>query len=93
MKDVLDRIALGQGQEAERRVKAHYADWLRAHRPSSSAVSSRRRMAVLRELALSAAAIRQEREAFDRGLQRFLVPHAGRAALLRRLTDAGLWTT
>ena len=50
MKDVLRRIALGQGQEAERRVKSHYADWLKAQRPSSSANAPRRRMAELREL-------------------------------------------
>jgi len=31
-------------------------------------------------------------EAFDRQLRRFLVPHAKRAALLRRLTEAGLWS-
>ena len=31
-------------------------------------------------------------EAFDRPLRRFLVPHAKRAALLRRLTEAGLWS-
>lgn len=33
-----------------------------------------------------------DREAFDRQLRRFLVPHAKRAALLRRLTVAGLWS-
>lgn len=156
MKDVLGRIALGQGQEAERRVKSHYADWLRTQHPSPSAPSTRRRVADLRKLAESAAAIRQERKAkacakreaarqrqreaelrrmmadpdkhwenasahaargvasgydqaartiadlaegyalvssrkaFDRELRRFLVPHARRAALLRRLADAGL---
>lgn len=31
-------------------------------------------------------------EAFDRPLRRFLAPHAKRAALLRRLTEAGLWS-
>lgn len=158
MKDVLRRIALGQGQEAERRVKSHYADWLKAQRPSSSANAPRRRVAELRELAQSAAAVRQEREAkahtkqetarrrqreaelrrlmadpdkhwkkahtqakrgvasghdqtvhtlcelaegyalvssreaFDRELRHFLVPHARRAALLRRLANAGLWS-
>ncbi|WP_103035460.1 hypothetical protein [Castellaniella caeni] len=30
-------------------------------------------------------------DAFDRQLRRFLVPHAKRAALLRRLAEAGLW--
>lgn len=159
MKDVLKRIALGQSQEAERRVKSHYAAWLKAQRPPSSPASPRRRVAELRELAQSAAAVRQEREAkasakreverqrqreaelrqlmahadmywkmadtqakrgvasgydqavrtlsqlaegyalvssreaFDRALRRFLVPHARRAALLRRVTDAGLGTS
>lgn len=31
-------------------------------------------------------------DAFDRQLRRFLVPHAKRAALLRRLAEAGLWS-
>ncbi|MFA7438952.1 hypothetical protein [Castellaniella sp.] len=31
-------------------------------------------------------------DAFERQLRRFLVPHAKRAALLRRLTEAGLWS-
>lgn len=158
MKDVLERIALGRGHEAERRVKAHYSDWLRAQRPSSSVASPRRRVAELRKLALSADAVRREREAkerakreaarqrqreaelrrlmidpdkhwknahthaargvasgydraaltiaelaegyalvssrkvFDRELQRFLALHGKRAALLRRLVDAGLWS-
>lgn len=158
MKDVLKRIALGQGQDAERRVKSHYATWLKGQRPRSSPTSSRRRVAELRELGRSAATIRREHEAkahakreaerrrqreselrqlmaepdkhwkkahahatrggasgydqalrvlselaegyalvssratFDRELQRFLVPYARRAALLRRLADAGLWS-
>lgn len=158
MKDVLRRIALGQSQEAERRVKAHYAGWLRTQRPSSFTVPPRRRVAELRKLARSAATIRQERETkerakreaarrrqretelrrlmsdpdkhwkkahthaargvasgydqatrtiaelaeeyalvssrkvFDRELRRFLALHGKRAALLRRLADAGLWS-
>ncbi len=32
------------------------------------------------------------RDAFERALRRFLVPHATRGALLRRLTEAGLWS-
>lgn len=160
MQDVLQSIALGRGQEAERRVKSHYAAWLkaqRAQRPASSD-TTRRRVAELRELAQSVAASRlvreaqaqaereakrrQQREAelrrimdasdeywkaasdqatrgtasgyekavevlkelaegyalvtdaktFELQLRRFLVPHAKRAALLRRLTDAGLWS-
>ncbi|MDR0634351.1 MAG: hypothetical protein LBF91_05170 [Azoarcus sp.] len=156
MRDVLTRIALGQGQQAERQVKSHYARWLKAQRPASSS-SPRRKVADLRELAGSVTAIRRareaqahakreaerrrqhearlrqlmaapeqswkaadaeaarggasgydkaarilaelaegyalvyDREAFERELQRFLVPHARRAALLRRLTGAGLW--
>jgi hypothetical protein len=158
MKDILERIALGQGQEAERRVKSHYAAWLKARRPSSSPNSPKRRMAALRKLAKSVAAARQEREAnackkqeaerrrrheaelhrlmrdpdkhwkmadahakrgvasgydqaarvlsqlaegyllvssreaFDRKLQHFLIPHTKRGALLRRLADTGLWS-
>ena len=32
------------------------------------------------------------RAEFERELQRFLAPHTGRRALLRRLTKAGLWS-
>ncbi|WP_058196520.1 hypothetical protein [Xanthomonas translucens] len=157
MKDVLRRIVLGQGQDAERQVKSHYAAWLKARRPASSG-SPRRRVAELCELAGSLASVRREREAkahgkheaqrrkqreaklrqlmtdpgklwkaahahatrggasgyaqavsalaelaegyamlcsrdaFDRDLRRFLAPHAKRAALLRRLADASLWS-
>jgi len=31
-------------------------------------------------------------DSFDRQLRRFLVPHAKRVALLRRLAEAGLWS-
>lgn len=159
MKGVIERIASGQGQEAERQVKSHYAAWLKAQRPPSLAAAPRRRVAELYELARAAAAVRQQREAkarakreaehrrqreaelrrlmnrpeaqwkladaaarrggasgydeaarllselaeaytlvssreaFDRELQRFLFTHAKRAALLRRLVDAGLWST
>jgi hypothetical protein len=157
MQDVLKRIALGQGQEAERQVKSHYAAWLKTQRPTSTE-AARRRVMELRERAQSAAVTRQAREArahakceaerrqqreaelrrimekpekywktahdqasrgsasgyeqsvrilrvlaegyalvagpeaFERQLRRFLVPHAKRAALLRRLADAGLWS-
>lgn len=158
MKSVIERIALGQGQEVERQVKSQHAAWLKAQRPSFSPAAPRRRIAELRELARAAAAVRQQREAkarakreaehrrrreaelrrlmskpdrhwkladaaarrgvasgydeasrllselaegyvlvssreaFDRELQRFLYTHAKRAALLRRLVGAGLWS-
>ncbi|MDR1275942.1 MAG: hypothetical protein LBL72_06140 [Candidatus Accumulibacter sp.] len=158
MQDVVKRIALGQAQEAEQRVKSLYAAWLKAQHPVSLPASPTRCVAELCELARSAAAVRQareakeraareakqrqrreadlrrmmdapderwkdadtqatrggasgydeavriltelaegyalvyNREAFDHGLRRFLVPHAKRAALLRRLADAGLWS-
>lgn len=157
MQDVFKTIALGRSQEAERRVKSHYAAWLKAQRPASSGVP-RRTVAELRELAQSTGERRRTREAevyakreaerrqkrevelrrimdtqdkywqaasaqasrgsasgyektvgllkvlaegyalvagpdaFERQLRRFLVPHAKRAALLRRLADAGLWS-
>jgi hypothetical protein len=157
MKDMLTKLALGHGQEAERQVKSRYAAWLKAQRPVAPD-SPRRRVAELRGLAQSVAAIRRvreakahakreaerrrqheaklrqlmaapdeswkaanahaarggasgydqamrilaelaesyalvsSREAFDRELRRFLIPHARRAALLRRLADAGLWS-
>ncbi len=37
-------------------------------------------------------ALESSREEFGRPLRRFLARHAKRGALLRRLTDAGLWS-
>ena len=37
-------------------------------------------------------ALTSSRKEFDRALRRLLVRHATRGALLRRLTDAGLWS-
>lgn len=37
-------------------------------------------------------ALNDSRKTFDRALRRFLVRHATRGALLRRLTEAGLWS-
>ena len=36
-------------------------------------------------------ALTSSRKEFERALRRFLIPHATRGALLRRLTKAGLW--
>lgn len=62
MHDVLKLLALGQGQEAKRQVKSHYADWLKTQRAASSG-TPRRTVAALRKLAEAAAATRQVREA------------------------------
>lgn len=83
MKDVLTRIALGQGQDAERRVKSHFAAWLKVQRPSSAALP-RRRLAELRALAQSACEIRQAREAKARAKQD-AARQRQREAVLRRL--------
>lgn len=154
---VLELIATGQGQEAERRVRFHHAAWLKAHRAFAPVVR-KRTLAELRELAKSASGHRLERETqerakreaenrrqredylrrlmtdakqhweaidvqakrgsasgygqavraiadlaegyrltsspkeFERALRHFLVRHATRGALLRRLTEAGLWS-
>lgn len=37
-------------------------------------------------------ALTSSRKDFDRALRRLLVRHASRSALLRRLTEAGLWS-
>lgn len=37
-------------------------------------------------------ALTSSRKDFDRGLRRLLLRHATRGALLRRLTEAGLWS-
>lgn len=48
---VIEDIALGQGQQAERRVKLHYAAWLKAQLPVQGADTLRRSVAELHELA------------------------------------------
>jgi hypothetical protein len=158
MAAVLKLVALGQGREAERRIRTRHAAWLKEQRPTTSASAPRRSLAQLRELARSASGARRAREAqeravkeaesrrqreaslrllmadvdqrwaavdalagrgsasgyaqavraltdlaegyvltsshkeFDRALRRLLVRHATRGALLRRLTEAGLWS-
>ena len=62
MQCVLMNIAQGRDQEATRQVKYHYAVWLKAQRPVATRIP-RRRVAELRELAISAAVVRREREA------------------------------
>ncbi|SCK08234.1 hypothetical protein VAR608DRAFT_0225 [Variovorax sp. HW608] len=158
MAAVLRLVALGQGREAERRIRTRHATWLKEQRPTTSASAPRRSLAQLRELARSASGVRRAREAqeravkeaesrrqreaslrllmadvdqrwatvdalagrgsasgyaqavhaltdlaegyaltsshkeFDRAMRRLLVRHATRGALLRRLTEAGLWS-
>lgn len=158
MAAMLKLIAQGKGREAECQIRASHATWLKAQRPRPATPTTRRSVAQLRELAVSASAMRrirqaqeqavrdahrrQQREAtlrllmtdvdqhwaavdvlagrgsasghaqavrvladlaegyaltstrkeFDRALRRLLVRHAKRSALLRRLTDAGLWS-
>jgi hypothetical protein len=157
MKDVLKRIALGHGVQAQRQIKTSYAAWIKTHRSQASS-TPRRQMATLNQLAQDAAITRQEREAkaraqraqellqereselrrimttperywagaqaqaargnasgyekatqvlkvlaqgyelassreaFERELQAFVVTHAKRPALIRRLKESGLWT-
>jgi hypothetical protein len=158
MVTLLELMLHGCGPQAERRIKARHAGWLKAQRPAVAGAVQRRSVADLRELASSAGHVRREREAvqraeqaaearrqreatlkrmmvdadrhwddidaqvqrgsgagyeqavralaelaegyaltatrdtFDRALRRFLVRHARRGALLRRLTEAGLWS-
>jgi len=68
MKEVLKHIALEHEQAAVRRVKLHYADWVKAQHPVLSD-SPRLRISELRKLAQSAAAIRHKREARARALR------------------------
>lgn len=87
MKDVIERIASGQGQEAERQVKSHYAAWLKAERPPSAPTAPRRRVAELYALARAAAAVREQREAKARA-KREAEHRRQREAELRRLMTA-----
>jgi hypothetical protein len=66
--------------------------WLALHQQAERGSASAYEQAVraLSDLA-EAYAIVSDRKTFDRELRRFLVRHAKRGALLRRLTEAGLW--
>lgn len=66
--------------------------WLALHQQAERGSASAYGQAVraLSDLA-EAYAIVSDRKTFDRELRRFLVRHAKRGALLRRLTEAGLW--
>ena len=66
--------------------------WLARHQQAERGSASAYEQAVraLSDLA-EAYAIVSDRKTFDRELRRFLVRHAKRGALLRRLTEAGLW--
>ncbi|MDR1275766.1 MAG: hypothetical protein LBL72_05220, partial [Candidatus Accumulibacter sp.] len=87
MQDVVKRIALGQAQEAEQHVKSLYAAWLKAQRPVSLPASPTRCVAELYELARSAAAVRQAREAQERAA-REAKQRQRREAALRRMMAA-----
>lgn len=66
--------------------------WLALHQQAERGSASAYEQAVraLSDLA-EAYVIVSDRKTFDRELRRFLVRHAKRGALLRRLTEAGLW--
>ena len=66
--------------------------WIVLHQQAERGSASAYEQAVraLSDLA-EAYAIVSDRKTFDRELRRFLVRHAKRGALLRRLTEAGLW--
>jgi hypothetical protein len=66
--------------------------WLALHQQAQrgSASAYEQTVRALSDLA-EAYAIVSDRKTFDRDLRRFLVRHAKRGALLRRLTEAGLW--
>ena len=66
--------------------------WLALHQQAERGSASAYEQAVraLSDLA-EAYAIVSDRKTFDREFRRFLVRHAKRGALLRRLTEAGLW--
>lgn len=97
------RDALARGQQAAARRTQRDAQlrllmsdvdkrWLALHQQAERGSASAYEQAVraLSDLA-EAYAIVSDRKTFDRELRRFLVRHAKRGALLRRLTEAGLW--
>ncbi|XAH24689.1 hypothetical protein AAFF27_05725 [Xylophilus sp. GW821-FHT01B05] len=66
-------------------------DAVEAQAQHGSGASYAKAVQLLAELA-QAYALTQTRTAFDQALRRFLTRHANRGALLRRLTEAGLWS-
>lgn len=65
-RDVLRRLLAGQGQQAERSLKARFATWQRAQRPPAATASARRTVAELQQLADEVEQIRQRQEAQER---------------------------
>lgn len=63
---MLKLLLSGQGQQAERQLKSAFLSWQRKQRPVAPPATQRRTVAALRELADSAAQIRQERHAAQR---------------------------
>ncbi|MGE4337856.1 MAG: hypothetical protein AB7E55_18010 [Pigmentiphaga sp.] len=84
-----------QEREAELRRIMDSPDkyWTAANEEASrgSASGYERTVSMLKVLAEGYALVAGP-DAFDRQLRRFLVPHAKRLALLRRLAEAGLWS-
>lgn len=78
MAAVLRQMAQGQGQVAERQVRAHHAAWLKARRPQTAPDTRPRSLAQLRQAAGAVSAIRQQRESQAR---------AAREAEQRRLHE------
>ena len=157
VRDVLRQLLAGQGQRAERSLKARFDAWQRAQHPPAAIGAARRTVAELHQLADEVEQIRQRQEAqkraradaerrkqreaylatlaqdfnrawaaadqqaqrgvaaayddvqravvdlaeayerhatreqFEQALRRFMEPHVRRTALVKRLTDAGLW--
>ena len=62
-RDVLRRLLAGQGQQAERALKARFATWQREQRPPAATGAARRTVAELQRLADEVGQIRQRQEA------------------------------
>ncbi|RZL96339.1 MAG: hypothetical protein EOP82_00925 [Variovorax sp.] len=89
MAAVLKLVALGQGREAEHRMRTLRATWLKAQRPTTAASAPQRCMAQLRELARSASGVRRALQAQELALKE-AESHRQREASLRLLmADVG----
>ena len=89
MAGVLKLIALGQGREAERRIRTRHATWLQAQRPATAAPAPRRSLAQLRELARSASGVRRERQAHERAAEEAERRRQREACLRLLMADGG----
>jgi hypothetical protein len=89
MAAALKLIVLGQGREAERRMRTLHSTWLKVQRPTTPVSALRRSLAQLRELARSASGVRLQRQAQELALIEAESRRQREAGLRLLMADAG----